>query len=149
MKRFTIAASAGLVAAAFAVAGCGGSAATKCPGCSDHERCLGGGFQRIRSRRRLARLEPVPSTPSGGAGAEINALLAASGSPGRPRLVAISTPRRPRRQSRTGQDQCDYANRGRLRSHGHRLPALERRDVRYAHVGPKGRWNRHERQRRR
>ena len=110
MKRFTIAASAGLVAIAFAVAGCGGSAATSAPAAAT-----------TSGAPAAASTNPQPtaagtagasaSTSSGGAGAEINAcslLSAAQASSLGGNQYTAATPS----TIATGQDQCDYANAG-------------------------------------
>ena len=110
MKRFTIAASAGLVAVAFAVAGCGGSAATSAPAAAT-----------TSGAPAAASTNPQPtaagtaaasaSTSSGGAGAEINAcslLSAAQASSLGGNQYTAATPS----TIATGQDQCDYANAG-------------------------------------
>ena len=106
MKRFTIAASAGLVAVAFAVAGCGGSAATSAPAAAT-----------TSGAPAAASTNPQPtaagtagasaSTSSGGAGAEINAcslLSAAQASSLGGKQYTAATPS----TIAPGQDQCEY-----------------------------------------
>jgi hypothetical protein len=108
MKRFTITASAGLVVVVFAIAGCGGSAATTAPAAAT-----------TSGAPAAASTNPQPtaagsagasaSTSGGGAGAEINAcsllsVAQASSLAGKQYTAATPSTIAP------GQDQCDYAS---------------------------------------
>ena len=107
MHRLTVMASAGLVAVAFAIAGCGGSGATSAPAAAA-----------TNGAPAAASTNPLPmaagsaaagaSTSGGGTGAEINAcsllsVAQASSLAGNQYTAATPSTIAP------GQDQCDYA----------------------------------------